>query len=181
MPANARRFDPLRPYNDLPRLPPRADVDTRDVLRACIEARAAVAALKQAGHLVPNQSILINTLPVLEARASSEIENIVTTTDRLFQYAQDERQPVDAATKEALRYRTALRRGFDSLANRPLTTATAVNVCRTLRASIWTFGRCLAPRLPISRRARSSTRRHKARRYFAICSRTGSGTCTMQT
>jgi len=81
---------------------------------------------------VPNASILINTLPVLEARASSEIENIVTTTDRLFQYAQDESQPADAATKETLRYRTALKHGFDSLEARPLTTKTAVDVCRTL-------------------------------------------------
>jgi hypothetical protein len=50
----------------------------------------------------------------------------------LFQYAQDETQPTDAATKEALRYRAALRRGFDSLKKRPLTTATAVEVCRIL-------------------------------------------------
>ena len=133
MPSSARAFDPEKPYNDLPRLPPAADVETRDILRACIEARAAVAELKQAGHLLPNQAILINTLPILEARASSAIENIVTTTDRLFQYAQDQSQPTDAATKEALRYRTALRRGFESLAKRPLTTATAVEVCRTLR------------------------------------------------
>lgn len=132
MPADTRRFDPAKPYNHLPRLPPHGDVETRDILRACIEARAAIAELKQAGHLVPNPSILINTLPVLEARASSEIENIVTTTDRLFQYAQDESQPTDAATKEALRYRTALKSGFDSLASRPLTTATAVEVCRKL-------------------------------------------------
>ena len=107
-------------------------METREVLRACISARAALAGLKQAAHLVPNASMLINTLPVLEAQASSAIENIVTTTDRLFQHAQDESEPVDAATKEALRYRTALRRGFDALAARPLTTATAVDVCRTL-------------------------------------------------
>src|SRR5436190_977134 len=112
MSAEARRFDPARPYNELPRLPPVGDMETRNILRACIQARAAVAALKEAGHLIPNQSILINMLPILEARASSEIDNIVTTTDRLFQYAQDESQPADAATKEALRYRTALKRGF---------------------------------------------------------------------
>ena len=129
----AARFNPAQPYNDLPRLPPAAEVETRDVLRACIEARAALAELKQAGHLIPNQAILINTLPMLEARASSEIENIVTTADRLFQYAQDETQPADAATKEALRYRTALKRGVESLATRPVTTATVVEVCRTLR------------------------------------------------
>ena len=95
---------------------PTADIETRAILRVCIQARAAVAELRQAGHLLPNQSMLINTLPILEARASSAIENIVTTTDRLFQYAQDESQPADPATKEALRYRTALRRGFESLA-----------------------------------------------------------------
>lgn len=135
MPAATSHFDPAKPYNQLSPLPPKADVETRNILRACIEARAAVSALKQAGHLVPNQSILINTLPVLEARASSEIENIVTTTDRLFQYAQDETRPTDAATKEALRYRTALRRGVELLARRPLTTGTAVQVCRTLRGT----------------------------------------------
>ena len=75
--------------------------------------------------------MLINTLPVLEAQASSAIENIVTTADQLFQYSEDA-GPADAATKEALRYRTALKRGFDALATRPLTTATAVDVCRTL-------------------------------------------------
>ncbi len=127
-------FVPDRPHNGLPLLPPRADVETRAVLKAVVEARAALAELKQAGHLVPNQTILINTIPILEARASSEIENIVTTTDRLFQYAQDESQPTDPATKEALRYRTALRSGFESLTVRPLSTRTAVEVCRTLRA-----------------------------------------------
>jgi Fic family protein len=126
-------FTPDKPFNDLPRLPPRAEVETRAVLKALVGARSALAELKQAGHLIPNQAILINTIPILEARASSEIENIVTTTDKLFQYAEDETQLADAATNEALRYRTALRRGFALLANRPVTTAMAVDVCRTLR------------------------------------------------
>ena len=72
-------FDPAKPFNALPRLPPKADVETRRILRACIGARAALAELKQASHIVPNAEMLINTLPVLEARASSEIENIVST------------------------------------------------------------------------------------------------------
>lgn len=128
-------MDPERPYNDLPRLPPRAELESRAVLRACIEARAALAELKAGGELIPNPSILINTIPLLEARASSEIENIVTAADRLFRFAQDEEhREADPATKEALRYRTALRRGFESLRQRPVCTATAVEVCRTLRA-----------------------------------------------
>jgi len=109
------------------------DLESRAVLKACIEARAAVAELRQAGQLVPNQDVLINTIPLLEARASSEIENVVTTTDQLFRYAQPDREALaDPATKEALRYRTALRQGVASLETRPLSTGTAVEVCRTL-------------------------------------------------
>ena len=126
-------FDPAKPFNELPRLPPAADVESHNILKALVDARSALAELKQAGHLIPNQAILINTIPILEARASSEIENIVTTTDRLFQFAQDETRPADPATKEALRYRTALRHGFELFGTKPLTTLTAVEVCRTLR------------------------------------------------
>src|SRR5437764_735599 len=86
------RFHPARAYNALPPLPPRADLESRTVLKACIEARAALAGLKQAGRLLPNQDVLINTIPLLEARASSEIENIVTTTDQLFRYAQPDQR-----------------------------------------------------------------------------------------
>ncbi|MFO1283239.1 MAG: Fic family protein [Burkholderiales bacterium] len=125
------RFDPNIPWNELPLLPPEAEVETRRVLKACIEARAALAELKQAAALLPNPAMLVNTIPLLEARSSSEIENVVTTTDRLFRYADDERA-ADPATKEALRYRTALREGFESLRRRPLSTNTAVEVCRRL-------------------------------------------------
>ena len=75
-----------RPYNNLPLLPPAFDLESKRVLKRCVSARAALAELKQAAELIPNQGMLINTLPVLEARASSEIENIVTTTDRLFRH-----------------------------------------------------------------------------------------------
>ena len=125
-------LDPVQPHNHLPALPPAQELETRVVLKACIEARAALAELKQAAELIPNQAMLINTIPLLEAKDSSEIENIVTTTDHLFQYAQGY-DNADPATKEALRYRTALHQGFRSLKSRPLCTATAVDVCRTLK------------------------------------------------
>lgn len=129
------RFRPDRPYNSLPFVPPKGEIETRRVLKLCIEARAALAELKQAGELIPNQAILINTIPVLEAQASSAIENIVTTTDRLFQFAgaHDDGSGADPATKEALRYRTALYRGYQSLQRRPLCTAMAVEVCSTIK------------------------------------------------
>jgi Fic family protein len=72
--------------------------------------------------------MLINTLPLLEAQSSSEIENVVTTTDRLFQYRVADEQ-ADPATKEALRYSHALLEGFGELARRPLSTRSAEQVC----------------------------------------------------
>jgi len=124
-----------RPHNQLPPLPPPQDLESRAILKACITARAALAELKQAAELIPNQTMLINTIPLLEAKDSSEIENIVTTTDKMFQHAQTGgNAEADPATKEALRYRSALRQGYESLKHRPLCTATAVEICRTLKA-----------------------------------------------
>ncbi len=123
---------PDQPHNQLPVLPPSQELESRAVLKTCIEARAALAELKQAAELIPDQAMLINTIPLLEAKDSSEIENIVTTTDQLFKHAQGQ-DSADPATKEALRYRTALHQGFQSLQIRPLCTATAVDVCSTLK------------------------------------------------
>jgi Fic family protein len=123
------------PYNQLPSLPPAVELETKAVLKQCITARTALAELKQAAQLIPNQAMLINILPLLEAKDSSEIENIVTTADRLFQFADGSESHADAPTKEALRYRTALYRGFLSLTQRPLCTATAVDICRTIKAA----------------------------------------------
>lgn len=76
--------------------------------------------------------MLISTLPLLEARASSEIENIVTTTDRLFQFQQDA-EHADPATKEALRYSYALLEAFQSLDKHPLNTRTAEQICTRIK------------------------------------------------
>lgn len=126
-------FNPRLPYNDLPRLPPTAEIETKAVLKACIKAQASLATLRGMAGRIPNQGMLINIIPMLEAQASSEIENIVTTTDRLFQFDGEEQLHADSATKEALRYRSALYKGVQSLKQRPLTTATAVDICRTIK------------------------------------------------
>lgn len=120
------------PFNSLPTLPPLDEIETRAVLRQCIAARAALGELKQAAQLIPNQSVLINTLPLLEAKSSSEIENIVTTTDKLFEHAQNEDR-ADPATKEALRYGRALFQGFQDLNARPLSTRTAEGICSLIK------------------------------------------------
>ena len=126
-------YDPSKPYNDLALLPPTLDLESKAVLKACIEARAALAELKACGHLIPNQAVLINSIPLLEAQASSEIENIVTTSDRLFRFANQQSASIDPATKEALRYRTALNLGFEMLNTRPLSVLTAIAVCRAIK------------------------------------------------
>jgi Fic family protein len=65
-------------------LPPQIELEIKVVLKQCIKSRAALADLKRAAELIPNQGILINTLPLLEAQANSEIKNSVTTSNRLF-------------------------------------------------------------------------------------------------
>ncbi len=127
------KFYPEKPYNNLPLLPPAADIESKEILKKCILARAALAELKQAGELIPNQSVIINTIPLLEAQKSSEIENIVTTADELFQFASGDMDKADYATKETLRYRQALAQGYLSIKKKPLCTRTAVEICRLIR------------------------------------------------
>jgi Fic family protein len=121
------------PYNELPLLPPRQEIETKRVLKAAIEARAALAALDQAVRRIPNPTVLVNAIPLLEAQASSEIENIVTTTDDIFKFAQDEAAATNPATKETLQYRTALFAGFESVQTRPLSVSTATDVCSIIK------------------------------------------------
>jgi cell filamentation protein, protein adenylyltransferase len=130
--SSATGWQPERPYNELPRLPPALDLESKAVLKQCVTARAALAELKQAAELIPNPAMLINTLPVLEARASSEIENVVTTADKLFRHLRAD-SAADPATREALRYRRALLEGVKALKTRPLTTRTAESICTQIK------------------------------------------------
>ena len=126
-------LDPKQPYNDLPLLPPPGDLETRAVLKKCVAANKALAELKGAGDLIPNQAVLINAIPLQEAKLSSEIENIVTTQDALFQAALDESRVTDPATKEVLRYRTALSRGFAAVRAEPFRLSLLEELCGILR------------------------------------------------
>ena len=129
-------WKPDIPYNTLPLLPPASDIETKPVLKQCIKSRSALAELNQAAELIPNPAMLINTLPLLEAKDSSEIENIITTTDRLFRHIQSNgviNKNLDSATKEALRYLTASLDGYQLMEKRPLNTNTVENICSEIR------------------------------------------------
>jgi Fic family protein len=129
-------FDPLKPYNDLPLLPPREDIETRAVLKKAISAGRALAELKGLGETIPNQSILVNSIILQEAKASSEVENIITTNDALFRAFSAKTSQIDAPTKEVLRYREALWEGFNALRERPLiTTNLFVRIVQTIRGN----------------------------------------------
>lgn len=122
-------WSPEEPYNDLPLLPPSPEFETRAVLKAAIKARAALASMDEATKRMPNPMVLVNTLSLLEAQASSEIENIVTTTDELFRFAQHATDAASAETKETLRYRAALFSGMEAIRERPISINTAIQIC----------------------------------------------------
>lgn len=117
-------FDPQKPYNDLPLLPPAVELESRPVLKRAIAANKALAELKGVGELVPNQAVLIQSIGLQEAKFSSEIENVVTTNDELYRAFANKGAKADPHTKEVLRYNDALWHGFDAIKNqnRPLTT-----------------------------------------------------------
>ena len=97
--------------------------ETPAILRRLASSSRKLAELKGIAASIPNQGILINTLGLQEAKDSSEIENIVTTHDELFK---DDVLPeafANPAAKEVLRYRQALRVGFDLVRSSGLLTS----------------------------------------------------------
>ena len=89
--------------------------DTPAILKKLASASRQLAELKGIAAAIPNQGILINTLGLQEAKDSSEIENIITTHDELFK---DDVLPeafANPSAKEVLRYRQALRVGFEQV------------------------------------------------------------------
>lgn len=107
-------MDALMPLPPLDQLDPQR-FDTPAILKKLASSSRKLAELKGVAKTIPNQGILINTLGLQEAKASSEIENIVTTHDALFKGDAFEQDQSDPATKEVLRYRQALRLGFEAV------------------------------------------------------------------
>lgn len=86
--------------------------ETVSLLKRLNAATRQLAELKGRAATIPNQAILINTLAIQEAKDSSEIENIITTHDELFQEDLGPKSSLAPAAKEVLRYREALWQGF---------------------------------------------------------------------
>lgn len=119
----------------IPTLPPDVDLETKPVLRALKEAHKHLAELKGRACTIPNQGILIDTLTLQEAAASSEIENIVTTQDELYQMNSKFGYYPSAEAKEVDSYGAALSLGFTLLAEKQgvITTNTIIALFQTLK------------------------------------------------
>lgn len=99
-------------FNDLPLLPPKESlVETIAILKQESKSAVALAELKGLTNTLPNPNILINAVILKEAQASSGIENVITTQDKLYQALYAKSTKPDGATKEVLRYREALLMG----------------------------------------------------------------------
>lgn len=105
-------FDPQIPFNNLAFVPPAPEeYESIELWKQEGAARSAIAELKGLANIIPNQSILINAIVLQESKDSSEVENIITTKDKLYQ-AISVSKAVDSETKEVMYYREALNEGW---------------------------------------------------------------------
>jgi Fic family protein len=128
-------FNREQPFNDLPDLPPVADLETPEIFRATIRANRLLAELKGFCQFLPNPQLLLNTIVLQESKESSAIENIVTTQDELYKAAlMDVVQ--HQASKEVLQYRQAMYWGLEQLQhNGIITTNLLIGIMQKIRLS----------------------------------------------
>lgn len=120
------RFNKAEPFNDLPPLPPFAEFETKEVLTKTIKASRALAELKGAIRNLPNPSLFLDTLHLQEAKASSEIEQIITTNDDLYKAVVSDKKFNNSATKEVINYKEAIWLGLKRLEQKPFI---STNLC----------------------------------------------------
>ena len=121
------KVDTEKAFNDLPFLPPAKEkIETIKVLRQLVKSSVALAELKGLANTLPNPNILLNAIILKEARASSEIENVITTQDKLYQALSAKNTQIDSATKEVLRYREATLFGFHLIQKRGFLNTNAI-------------------------------------------------------
>ena len=98
--------------NTLTKLPLPIDLETKPVLKGVNLANKYLAELKGVSETIPNQTILISTLALQEAKHSSAIENIITTQDEIYRAELGSTLTSSTAAKEVQQYAEALRAGF---------------------------------------------------------------------
>lgn len=109
------------------------EIENKAVLKACNTAHQALGELKGVVQTMPNQNILLGTLPLQEAKESSEIENIITTQDDLYQSNAATHQFTTVAAKEVHYYAQAMALGFESVRTDKLIT---LNLIKDIQAAL---------------------------------------------
>lgn len=112
------KYDRQKPFDDLPMLPPNVDIENNPkILQKLVLASRALATVNGNLNRLPNPLMLVNTIALQEAKTSTEIENIFTTEDELYKAISDTKQKenINPATKEVLKYREALWAGYNAL------------------------------------------------------------------
>jgi Fic family protein len=127
------KFNRKIPYNSLPILPPRTNLETTKVLRKTIDASRALAKLNGMLTNLPNPTLFLDTIHLQEAKASSEIENIITTNDDLYRSLVADKKFDNLATKEVISYKEALWNGLQQIETRPFI---STNLCVEIVQSI---------------------------------------------
>jgi Fic family protein len=127
------KFNRKIPYNSLPILPPRTNLETTKVLRKTIDASRALAKLNGMLTNLPNPTLFLDTIHLQEAKASSEIENIITTNDDLYKSLVADKKFGNPATKEVINYKEALWNGLQQIETRPFI---STNLCVEIVQSI---------------------------------------------
>jgi Fic family protein len=125
------------PYNDIPDLPPKVNLETPEIFRLTIQANKLLAELKGYCQTLPNPTLLLNTIILQESKESSAIENIVTTQDELYKATLNLNDRIkNPAAKEVLQYREAMYWGLEQMQKTGLiTTNLLVGIMQKLRAA----------------------------------------------
>ena len=131
-----KTFDKNLPYNDLPNLPPKVNLETTAIFKATIRANKLLAELKGYCQTLPYPQLLLNTIVLQESKESNAIENIVTTQDELYKATLMGDAVKNHAAKEVLQYREAMYWSIDELhKNKIITTNLMVGIMQRLRNS----------------------------------------------
>lgn len=123
-------FDSKKPYYDLPLLPPAQPLESIELFKVLVPASEALAKLSAVAEHLPNQAALYESVILLEAKASSEIEQVVTTDVKLFG-SESIQKTLDPMTKEVRRYGAAIHHGWQT--DKPLCTSVMEKICSIIK------------------------------------------------
>lgn len=126
-----------KPFNDLPDLPPKANLETSEIFKLTIRANKLLAELKGYCQTLPNPNLLLNTIILQESKESNAIENIVTTQDELYKATLNAEIAVsNASAKEVLLYREAMYWGLSQLNEKKvITTNMLVGIMQKIKST----------------------------------------------